>query len=264
MNAMKEVLHWVLPKLYRQGKVALVEEFKQKALAEAGTWIVFTPNPEQVVQASTDASFFAAWEVADVFLPDGSGLLAANWIWRQRFTNQSSLPIPGVIAGREVVEYWLKKGGADHRVSTLLLGAHSGVAEALARQVDPPQEWCHGLMGYTRIADLFTDQPSQRTLAEDAAVRQAVIRWQPQVIFVAFGAPWQERWVQRMEKFLEEQGVRVVMVCGGALDSLVGKTPFMPAIIGVLHLEWLFRLITQPWRWRRQLRLITFVREVLF
>jgi len=53
------------------------------------------------------------------------------------------------------------------------------------------------------------------------------------------------------------------MVVGGAFDMLLGKVQRAPAFMRTIGLEWLYRLIQEPWRWRRQLSLITFIKLVL-
>ena len=85
----------------------------------------------------------------------------------------------------------------------------------------------------------------------------------PSIILVAFGAPWQEQWVVNHREFLEKNKVKLVMVVGGAIDMLTGKVQRAPKFVQQLQLEWLFRLIQQPWRWKRQLRLIQFIGHVL-
>jgi N-acetylglucosaminyldiphosphoundecaprenol N-acetyl-beta-D-mannosaminyltransferase len=73
---------------------------------------------------------------------------------------------------------------------------------------------------------------------------------------VAFGAPWQERWVIEHKKSLK---VKVIMVVGGALDVWAKKVPRAPLGWRKIGCEWLWRLMHEPWRWRRQLRLIQFM-----
>ncbi len=79
--------------------------------------------------------------------------------------------------------------------------------------------------------------------------------FKPHLVFVAFGSPWQELWIERHRNQFQNC---VVMGVGGAFDFLGGKVPRAPVIIRRLGFEWLFRLIVQPWRLRRQLRLVRF------
>ena len=75
------------------------------------------------------------------------------------------------------------------------------------------------------------------------------------VLLVAYGAPGQELWMARNVAAL---GVPVAIGVGGVLDYVAGRARRAPAWVRGIGLEWLFRLATQPWRWRRQLALYQF------
>jgi N-acetylglucosaminyldiphosphoundecaprenol N-acetyl-beta-D-mannosaminyltransferase len=94
-------------------------------------------------------------------------------------------------------------------------------------------------------------------LAEDDDSTQSMLRAvQPiDVLLVAYGAPRQERWLDRN---LAELGIPVGIGVGGVFNYLSGAAPRAPLWVRRLHFEWLHRLITQPWRWRRQLALPRF------
>ena len=70
----------------------------------------------------------------------------------------------------------------------------------------------------------------------------------PHVVFVAYGAPAQEFWIER--NISPTMGV-VALGVGGALDYVSGKVPRAPLALRALGLEWTFRLWRQPSRWRR-------------
>lgn len=75
------------------------------------------------------------------------------------------------------------------------------------------------------------------------------------ILFVAFGAPKQEFWISEN---LEKLPVKIAVGVGGAFDYISGKTPRAPGFIRNIGLEWLFRLIVQPWRIKRQVALLEF------
>jgi N-acetylglucosaminyldiphosphoundecaprenol N-acetyl-beta-D-mannosaminyltransferase len=83
---------------------------------------------------------------------------------------------------------------------------------------------------------------------------------QVDILFVAFGSPKQEIWISEN---LEKLPVKVVIGVGGAFDFISGKVRRAPLFMRKIGLEWLFRLIIQPWRIKRQLRLIQFIFLVL-
>ncbi|OGH24452.1 MAG: hypothetical protein A3B47_01645 [Candidatus Levybacteria bacterium RIFCSPLOWO2_01_FULL_39_24] len=76
------------------------------------------------------------------------------------------------------------------------------------------------------------------------------------ILFVAFGAPKQEFWINEN---LNKIPVKIAIGVGGAFDYLSGKIPRAPGFVRNVGLEWLFRLLVQPWRLKRQLALIEFI-----
>jgi N-acetylglucosaminyldiphosphoundecaprenol N-acetyl-beta-D-mannosaminyltransferase len=80
------------------------------------------------------------------------------------------------------------------------------------------------------------------------------------ILFVAFGSPKQEKWLSRN---LPKLNVNVAMGVGGTFDFISGRVKRAPVWVRNLGLEWLFRLIIQPWRVKRQLQLPVFILTVL-
>jgi N-acetylglucosaminyldiphosphoundecaprenol N-acetyl-beta-D-mannosaminyltransferase len=233
--------------LYTGSAAALRQDWEKWRLGSKIT-AIFTPNPEQVVQAQHNAAFETVLMSADVLLADGIGLV---WAANKFQPNQKIQRF----SGRQILEWWLHEA-QQRQISTLLLGAQKGVAEALAKQFDPKGVWCWAAEGYAKVAT--------PTLAEKKAIFSLIELAKPEVVFVAFGAPWQEMWVMENRAQLQQLGVKIVMVCGGAINTLSPVTEITkpPAWVEKLQLEWLFRLWQEPWRWRRQLRLVEFVRMV--
>src|SRR5690606_17087721 len=80
----------------------------------------------------------------------------------------------------------------------------------------------------------------------------------PNVLLVAFGHPAQDLWIARHRATLAAHGILVAIGVGGTFDYLSGRVPRAPRVVRRLGLEWLYRLIRQPWRWRRQMALPLF------
>lgn len=209
---------------------------------------VFTPNPEQIVLAQENELYAHDLSQADVLLPDGIGVIVAEVILNRPEKRLHRLP------GVDVVAWWLREG-AQGSTKTLLLGGHENTAKKVADRFDLTGEWCVAVSGYQ---DVSQPQP-----AEEKALEHLILTTKPKVVFVAFGAPYQERWVHEHRELLEKAGVCVVMVCGGAFDFLAGSVPRAPKWIQGMGMEWAFRLYQQPWRWRRQLKLIVFLQLVV-
>jgi N-acetylglucosaminyldiphosphoundecaprenol N-acetyl-beta-D-mannosaminyltransferase len=203
---------------------------------------IATVNPEFVMAAQQDAAFRYVLRQADLCLPDGVGLLfASRWMGR---------PLPERVAGSEFI-YDLAELAAEEGWSLFLLGAAPGVAEEAAAVF---QRFYPGL----RVAGSYAGSPDP---AENDAIVQRINDSGAQLLYVAYGAPAQDRWIERNRYTLTH--VRVAMGVGGALDFVSGRAVRAPEWVQNLGLEWLDRLIRQPWRWRRMLALPRFAWQVI-
>ncbi len=202
---------------------------------------VVTVNPEFIMIAQRDAVFREVLERADLALPDGVGILHAARVLGR--------PLRGRATGVDTV-LALADASEKHPVSFFLLGGQPGVAEeAAARLVTRAPS--------LRIAGTYAGSP--RPEEEDTIVA-LVRRAAPDFLFVAYGAPQQDLWIARN---LQRLGVPVAMGVGGVFDYVSGRVPWAPATWRRLGFEWLYRLIHQPWRWRRMLALPRFALAVL-
>jgi exopolysaccharide biosynthesis WecB/TagA/CpsF family protein len=202
---------------------------------------VCTINPEFIMIAQSDPNFRHILMRADLCVPDGVGLLwAAKHLGTplpQRVTGSDGVPI---IAERAVREGW----------RLYLLGAAPGVAEKAAEILRTQ----HPAL---QIVGTYSGSPVPED--EDALVER-VNQSGADILFVAYGAPEQDKWIARN---LPRLHVKMAMGVGGALDFIAGVVPRAPLWMQRLGLEWLFRLYLQPWRLRRMLRLPRFVLTVL-
>lgn len=203
---------------------------------------IATPNPEFVMAAQTDAEFRRILNQADMCLPDGIGL-----VWASRWLGQ---PIPERVPGSELV-YQLAEAAAASSFSLFLLGAAPGVAEQAGAIL---QTRYPGL----KIAGTYAGSPAP---TEDEAICHRINQSGAELLYVAYGAPKQDKWIDRNRGRLTT--VRVAIGVGGALDFMTGKRIRAPRWLQKLGLEWLYRLWQEPWRWRRMLALPRFVGAVL-
>jgi N-acetylglucosaminyldiphosphoundecaprenol N-acetyl-beta-D-mannosaminyltransferase len=203
---------------------------------------IVTVNPEFVMTSQSNAEFRRVINEAALALPDGTGV----W-WASRRLGQ---PVPERIPGVDLVDR-LASLSADRGFRIYLLGALPGVAEQAAKVL------CARYARLT-VAGAYAGSPR----AEDEAGIIAQVRAaHPHVLLVAYGAPAQDMWIARN---LDRLGVPVCIGVGGAFDYLAGVRPLAPRWLRRIGLEWLHRLVTQPWRWRRMLALPRFVWRVLW
>jgi N-acetylglucosaminyldiphosphoundecaprenol N-acetyl-beta-D-mannosaminyltransferase len=204
---------------------------------------VCTVNPEFVMEARRNQAFRQLLNTADLATPDGVGIVIASHLLGR--------PVRGRATGVAMVER-LAGLSAQHGYSLFLLGAAEGVAEEAA------QALCRRFPG-VHIAGTYAGSPHSRDLPAILARLSAAM---PDVLLVAYGAPAQDLWIGR-HRHLLPPSVKVAMGVGGVFDYLSGRVPLAPPIMRRLGLEWLFRLVNQPWRWRRILRVFAFGALVL-
>lgn len=226
----------VLPALRILG-IPIHDVTLEEAVAWAGTWVaeggphqMATVNPEFVMTARRDPAFRDVLERADLCLPDGVGItLAARYLGR---------PLRERVAGVDLVEALAARGAAEGwRI--FLLGAAPGVAEQAAAVLKARHP---GLA----IAGTYAGSPRPE---EEEDIVQRVRAARTDILLVAYGAPAQDLWLARN---LARTGAKVGVGVGGALDYIAGIVPRAPRWMRRIGLEWLYRLVRQPWRWRRQ------------
>ena len=198
---------------------------------------VITANPEFVMLARDDAELAAIAEDADIVVADGTGIMVGSRLLGR--------PLPRV-AGRLLVDRLVPEL-VTRDASVFLLGAAIGVAERAAEALRRRAPSLRVVGTYAGSADV---ESAER-------VRAAA----PDVLLVAYGMPKQERWISR--HLAELPSVRVAIGVGGVLDQLAGVQRVPPAIVHRIGLEWLWRLLNDPSRWRRQRVLPLFALLVL-
>lgn len=215
---------------------------------------IFTPNPEQIVMAFKQPDFARALQRADYLLPDGVGLIFASRLLH--FFGKLEQSLAERIAGVELVEYLLQEMQKNQQSALIIggrdySGSFSGEAfedERSLVELRPGLFWTEG---YQEKAEILP--------VEEQALEKIIAKLQPTVVFVALGAPDQEKWILKHQKVLDKNGVRLSIAVGGSFDFIFGKVVRAPKFLQNLGLEWFWRLAKQPWRWRRQLRLLDFI-----
>lgn len=243
----------------------LLTEIEQKLASRRNDNMVFvtTPNPEQVVQASENDTFRHVLNQSEVSLPDGVGLL-----WAAKLLHGVQIErMPGVEVAESLLEFCGK-----HSLKAMIVGGRlnrdqisnlkSQITNKFKIQNSHPKD-DEPLAQNFKISE-GAKNIAKETSEENEKILDQVREFKPDLLLVAYGAPWQEMWIYNNREELEGAGVRVAMVVGGAVDVWAGKVKRAPETVRKAGFEWFWRLSTQPWRWRRQLRLLKFVGMVLW
>ena len=201
---------------------------------------VATVNPEFVMRAQKDRAFARVLEGADLCLPDGVGV-----VWAAR---RQGCDLREPVAGVDLV-HPLAAMCARHGWRLFLLGAAPGVAGELATRLRAANR---GLEVNAHSGD-----PDP---AHDFETLHRIHDHRADVLLVAFGAPAQELWIDRLKN---RMGVAMAIGVGGAFDYLTGRVPRAPLWMRRARLEWLARLVRQPWRVRRMAVLPVYALKVL-
>jgi N-acetylglucosaminyldiphosphoundecaprenol N-acetyl-beta-D-mannosaminyltransferase len=235
-------------------------EYVLKMLQKGERITIVTPNPEILVYANKHKEYQKILNEAQVSLADGVGLL-----WAGRMLGK---PLKRRVTGVDFVEN-LCKATRENPVSMGFLGGGPGIAERAAdclvrkypwvKVAFAAEEWPDVGLGkgdVSRMKYLVSSKKEELQTTNYKLQTTATI----DILFVAFGFPKQERWIAEN---LQKLPVKAAMGVGGTFDYLSGEVMRAPVFIRSLGLEWLFRLVRQPWRWKRQLALLEFVWLVL-
>jgi N-acetylglucosaminyldiphosphoundecaprenol N-acetyl-beta-D-mannosaminyltransferase len=209
----------------------------ERCIGEGGVHQIATVNVEFIMQARHNPAFKRVLAGADLCVPDGIGVL-----WASR---RQGRPLRQRVAGVDLVER-IAARAAERGWRIYFLGAAPGVAERAATTL---AQRYPGL----KIAGCYAGSARREE-------EQEIVGWvraaEPDVLLVAYGAPHQDLWIARNQAQI---GVPVAMGVGGAFDFIAGVTQRAPGWVQRAGLEWLHRLLRQPWRWRRQLAIPHFM-----
>lgn len=196
---------------------------------------IVTANPEIIMAARTSTAYSEVLKTADYILPDGIGVMIGSKILNQ--------PLKQKLPGYELMLDFLAYAAAQ-RKSVYFYGAKPGYATQAASNAV-------SLYPGLRIAGATDGYRSDK---ENAAAEIAAL--QPDFIFVAMGAPIQEDWIARYRHLFPTS---VLMGVGGSIDVLSGNVKRAPQFWVKNNLEWLYRLISQPARAKRMMKIPAFL-----
>ncbi|ODU56025.1 MAG: glycosyltransferase [Clostridium sp. SCN 57-10] len=201
---------------------------------------VVTPNAEIAYECKKNIALRDIINTSQLILPDGIGVIYAAKLRKRALKGR----VPGIDFASALLAALQNTGK-----SVFLFGAKPGVADKAAANL------CKKYPGL-RIAGTHNGYYS-----DDASVVRAINDAKPDVLFVCLGSPKQEQFMATRGSALT---ATVMMGLGGSLDIFAGEVQRAPEFYQKYGLEWLYRLLTQPKRFFRMLRLPAYLLSAVF
>lgn len=212
-------------------------------------YVIYTPNTEIIMMCQDDREFLEYMNKSDANVPDGIGLVYASKI--------KNKPLKGKLAGFDL-SIKLLEIAQEKKLKLYIVGGKPGVADKAIENIKikyPNIEIAGSHHGYFKGAHL-----GLRAHEEELKVIDEINKSKPHILFVGFGAKKQEQWIEANRQNLN---ANIIIGNGGTIDVLSGAVKRAPEIYVKLGLEWLYRLIKEPQRIKRQIAIPVFIARVL-
>lgn len=222
----------------------------QQFLKDKETRTIYTPNTEIVMIAKEDEKLKNILNHGDIVIPDGIGL-----IYGARLKKKN---LPERVTGCDI-SYEILRLANDEGYSVYLLGGQEGVAKEAGKNIldQYPNVKLAGVQnGYFKGAHI--GQPGHQ---EELGILHNINQSKADILFVGLGAPKQEIWIDENK---DKLNCKVIIGNGGTVDILSGRIKRAPEVYQKLGLEWLYRLVKEPSRIKRQMLLPKFIIQVIF
>lgn len=217
----------------------MVDIISRKIVEEQKTFIV-TANPEIVMHAYKDKEYYNIINKADYVVPDGYGIILASKILKN--------PLEERVTGYDLTISLLEKANRQGW-SIYLLGGQEEVNALATKNITEKYPKVKIAGRHHGFFDL-----------KDPEIVNDIKDKRPDIVLVALGFPRQEKWIgEHYEEFTKG----IFMGVGGSIDVLAGTVKRAPLMWQKLKVEWLYRLLKQPSRWRRMLALPDFMIKVI-
>ncbi|MBO8176026.1 MAG: WecB/TagA/CpsF family glycosyltransferase [Bacillus sp. (in: Bacteria)] len=216
----------------------LTEQLFQDIAQKKKSFIVAI-NPEKIMKAQKDEQLRQLLNRADYQIPDGIGVVIASILKGGRIRQR----VTGIDMMLKLCEESANRGK-----TIFLYGAKPGVAEEAKKSLEqkfPGIQIVGTMHGYEKNEEIIKD---------------AINKANPDILFVALGSPTQEYWIVN---HMNELAPSIFQGVGGSFDVISGRIKRAPILFQKLGLEWFYRLMKEPWRWRRQLILPKFIIKAL-
>ncbi len=196
---------------------------------------VVTPNPEIVMAARSDPELMEIINGSGLVTADGIGIIYAAKILGRKLPGR----VTGIGLATALLERMAGRGG-----SVYLFGARPGVAEKAGEKI------------VSDFPGIVIAGTHDGYFADDADIVEDINRASPDLLLVCLGAPKQEKWMASRTGVVD---AGLMMGLGGVLDVYAGNVRRAPKLFQKLGLEWLYRAVTQPSRFKRIMKLPGFL-----
>ncbi len=210
-------------------------------LKQPACHMIFTPNSEMLMVAQKDPELKMVLQQGDVVVPDGIGVVIAS-----RLLGHA---LPERVTGFDMMHSFLERGD-QYNYSFYFLGGKPGITDIMVENIQkkyPQLKICGHHHGYFDIK-------------EENAILEEINQLKPDFLFVALGMGKQEKWIYANR---EKMNTHIAMGVGGSFDVFAGKVKRAPVFFQKTGLEWFYRLIQEPWRYKRMMALPYFILKVL-
>jgi N-acetylglucosaminyldiphosphoundecaprenol N-acetyl-beta-D-mannosaminyltransferase len=203
---------------------------------------IITLNAEIIYRAQNEPELLDLINQADLVTPDGAGVVwAANYLGR---------PVPERVTGIDLLQEIVKEAGKKGW-RLFFFGGAPGITAKAAENLQKK---------YQNLQIVGTKHGYLASIEEEEALIELIKKSTPDILFVALGAPKQEFWIKKHQEKLQ---VPVCIGVGGSFDVLAGKFTRAPGWMQEARLEWLYRLLKEPARYKRMLALPKFMLKVI-
>ena len=221
-----------------------VEAIEQMIAADKKSYVVAI-NVDVVMKIEDDPYLKKVVDDADMVLVDGKPL-----VWISKLHGK---PLKAKISGSDLVPL-LCEVAAEKGYKVFIIGGKDGIAAQAKEKLESKHPKIQIVGTY---APPFGFEKDEKELNH---INQMISEVKPDLLIACFGCPKQEKWIYDNIRLV---GAKVAIGVGGSFDVMAGNVKRAPKIFRRLGLEWFHRLITQPTRWRRMMRLPKFALTVL-
>ena len=210
-------------------------EFVKKNIEDKNKAAIYTLNAE-ITQNCIDDNLFYLINSADMIIPDGAGVVLASRILKTPLKEK----VAGIDLAYNIIDYLGESGGV-----LFLLGAKPEIVEKAADNL---------CKKHKNLKVFYNDGYFKPE--ENKKITDKINESEADAVFVCLGAPNQEKWIYENKAGINKG---VLIGLGGTIDNIAGFNKRAPGIFIKLNLEWFYRLIKNPRRIKRFMKLPKFI-----